>query len=407
MYLAPFNYDRFFKKIFSDNDIAKAFLEDFLDVEIEEIQQLGNEHAVTNKSKIVEFDYRCKINGQYVIIDMQQWYKSDVAQRFYIYHALNAALQLEDLKEKVVTIEYDKKVGNKKIKFEKEVKDYRKVEPVLTLVWLVDDSLHFKSDFVSYKLLPDILEAFIKNQQIWFKENFDNLIITRNELIEVVDNEHKDINFLKKNKLIFMFQKNIVKNFENAKKKEEENNIESKDLKYVRWFDFAKKTLKKDNSKEDFEEYQNDPLFKEITRRLVQEELSEEDKEYIQDESDLQEKIKAYNDGVFSDGFKESQILAKKEIKEVKQKADKELDEEKQKTEKEKQKAEKEKQKAEKEKQKAEKAEKALEIEKEKALQEKYQMAIELNNNDMPINAIANITKLSIDKIKQLTKEVL
>ena len=55
MYLAPLNYDSFFKKIFSDNDIAKVFLEDFLDVEIEEIKQLGNEHAITNKSKIIDF----------------------------------------------------------------------------------------------------------------------------------------------------------------------------------------------------------------------------------------------------------------------------------------------------------------------------------------------------------------
>jgi len=30
MYLAPLNYDRFFRKIFKDDAIAKAFLEDFL-----------------------------------------------------------------------------------------------------------------------------------------------------------------------------------------------------------------------------------------------------------------------------------------------------------------------------------------------------------------------------------------
>ncbi len=37
MYLAPLNYDRFFKKVFSDIKIAKKFLEDFLGVDIEEI----------------------------------------------------------------------------------------------------------------------------------------------------------------------------------------------------------------------------------------------------------------------------------------------------------------------------------------------------------------------------------
>ena len=34
MYLAPLNYDRYFKKVFSETRIAKRFLEDFFDVEI-------------------------------------------------------------------------------------------------------------------------------------------------------------------------------------------------------------------------------------------------------------------------------------------------------------------------------------------------------------------------------------
>ena len=37
MYLAPLNFDRFFKKVFSDPEIAKTFLEDFLDTEIESL----------------------------------------------------------------------------------------------------------------------------------------------------------------------------------------------------------------------------------------------------------------------------------------------------------------------------------------------------------------------------------
>ena len=35
MYLAPLNYDRYFKKVFSDLKIAKYFLQDFFDIEIE------------------------------------------------------------------------------------------------------------------------------------------------------------------------------------------------------------------------------------------------------------------------------------------------------------------------------------------------------------------------------------
>ncbi|MGE5340776.1 MAG: hypothetical protein ACM3SY_07870, partial [Candidatus Omnitrophota bacterium] len=88
MYLAPLNYDRFFKRVFSDLNIAKAFLEDFLDVPIEEIKKLENENRLTDDATSVEFDFRCKIKGSYVIIDMQQWYKRDIGKRFYLYHTV-------------------------------------------------------------------------------------------------------------------------------------------------------------------------------------------------------------------------------------------------------------------------------------------------------------------------------
>ena len=75
MYLAPLNYDRFFKKVFSDTTIAKCFLEAFLGVVIDEIELVGTSYKVTDDATVVVFDYRCKINGQFVVIDMQQWYK--------------------------------------------------------------------------------------------------------------------------------------------------------------------------------------------------------------------------------------------------------------------------------------------------------------------------------------------
>lgn len=111
-YLAPLNYDRFFKKIFKDPKIAKAFLEDFLDTKIDSIKKLDETHRVTDKSQVIEFDYRCKIGDKYVIIDMQQWYKPDVTQRFYVYHSSNTALQLEDLKTKIISISTKNKEDN-------------------------------------------------------------------------------------------------------------------------------------------------------------------------------------------------------------------------------------------------------------------------------------------------------
>ena len=77
MYLAPLNYDLFFKKVFSDLTVAKKFLEDFLGFEITEITKLESKHRVTDDSTVLQFDppglgYRCKIQDNYVIIDMQQ-----------------------------------------------------------------------------------------------------------------------------------------------------------------------------------------------------------------------------------------------------------------------------------------------------------------------------------------------
>ncbi len=56
-YLAPLNYDLFFKKVFSDIKIAKRFIEDFLDIEIQDIKPYGNlEKRLTDDAKTVEFD---------------------------------------------------------------------------------------------------------------------------------------------------------------------------------------------------------------------------------------------------------------------------------------------------------------------------------------------------------------
>ena len=95
MFLAPLNYDRFFKKVFAEPRIARCFLEDFLDVKIDEIQPLPNYHKLTDQALGVEFDFRCKIQGQYVIVEMQQWRRPDSVKRFYLYNCLNTALQLD------------------------------------------------------------------------------------------------------------------------------------------------------------------------------------------------------------------------------------------------------------------------------------------------------------------------
>ena len=93
MYLAPLNYDRYFRKVFSDTGIAKRFLEDFFDTRIESIELLTTYHKLTDDSAAVEFDFRCRIGEQFVIIDMQQWYKPDIVHRFYTYHCIKTETQ--------------------------------------------------------------------------------------------------------------------------------------------------------------------------------------------------------------------------------------------------------------------------------------------------------------------------
>ncbi|MDM8552252.1 hypothetical protein QUF72_19355, partial [Desulfobacterales bacterium HSG2] len=205
MYLAPLNYDRFFKKVFSDPEISRRFLEDFLGTEIESIEILKEKHAVTDDAAFVEFDFRCKIRDGYVIVDMQQWYKPDVAQRFYLYHALNTGLQLEKLPKKRIALD---KTERRIVK----VKDYRNLEPVCTLIWMVDDALKFDSDYVAFRMAPEIVIRFVENEKLWNTREIRDIMRQRAEALRIMSNRTKHLDFLPSNRLVFAFQKNIVKN---------------------------------------------------------------------------------------------------------------------------------------------------------------------------------------------------
>ncbi len=200
MYLAPLNYDRFFKKIFSDKWIVKQFLEDFLEVTITSIEPLALQQRITDDAAIVEFDYRCKINDAYVIIDMQQWYKPGIVQRFYLYHALNTGLQLEDIPKKRLVVD----IKTRKIK---RIRDYRLLEPVLTLVWMVHDTLSFKENYVAYTMAPELVLEFLENDRLWDNPNIRDLLKERHRVLAIANNHAKQLDFLKHNRLVFMFQK--------------------------------------------------------------------------------------------------------------------------------------------------------------------------------------------------------
>ena len=259
-YLAPLNYNRFFKKVFSDLDIAKAFLENFFNVKIESIELLPLAHKITDASVEVEFDYRCKIDGEYYIIEMQQWHKSDVVKRFFSYFSLNNVLQLENMTRKDIDLT-DKKT--------QKTLSYDELVPSITLVWMVDELLKFDEDYVAYAVLPEQSVDFIRNDALWQRANWRNLKKERQRVLKIVENKAKGIDFLAKNRLIFAFQKNIIKN--------------TKHRNYLKWFEFAEKTRNPDNTKEDFAVYEKDAAIMSVINRLRTDILGFPEVQHIED----------------------------------------------------------------------------------------------------------------------------
>jgi hypothetical protein len=159
----------------------------------------------------------------------------------------------------------------------RDTPDYHYLEPVITLIWMAHDNMGFSDDFVSYILTPEVLAEFIKDTPLWQVDNFADLIIQREKVLKVMNNQTRQIGFLSKNKLIYAFQQNIVSN--------------KKFTKYVKWFQFAEKTRNKDNSKADFTEFEQLPIFQEVMKRINRSDLKGEDFQYIDDYEKFQKQF--------------------------------------------------------------------------------------------------------------------
>ncbi len=292
-YLVSLNSDRFFKRVFSHLRIAKKFLEDFLGKKIESIELIetnNKKNKITDKAQSVFFDFRCKIEGQFIIIEMQQWDKQDIVQRFYLYHCLNTGLQLENLPEKAI-------IFDSKLQKDIVIKDYRRIEPVLTLIWMVDDNFGFKGDFMGYTLTAEIVMEFINNNELWKSKNIEKIVLEHQEILETIKNKTRDIDFLSKNRLVFAFQNNIVENHNLLQETEHEYNKE-----YEKWFEFAARSKKEQNTENDFIEYREDEIFNEMIEILMQEKLSRKDKKYLVDEQEKTARVKRWEAGHYHDG---------------------------------------------------------------------------------------------------------
>ncbi len=290
MYLAPLNSDYFFRKIFSDLVIAKAYLEDMLDVQIQHIERLPHKNKLTDASLQIEFDFRCIIDNQPVLVEMQQDYKSQVVKRFYLYHTVATALQLEN----IAVLQATKK-GNEK----RKVLLYGSLEPVVTIIWMVDDTLDFEDDWVGFTMLPERLCSFILKEDFWTNPAVSEQVSQeREQLAALLKNNSKSLDFLRKNRLIYAFQPNIVKNKKNEK--------------YFRWYDFAQKTLNKNNAKPDFRQYEKDEIMQRIMHRLNKEVLDEEDWKHVKSFEEIREELIALKPDFVAEGREEGIRIGKK-----------------------------------------------------------------------------------------------
>lgn len=128
------------------------------------------------------------------------------------------------------------------------------------------------------------------------------LLEERTRILEKLDNKTKNLDFIQTNRLIFAFQRNIVRHQQMKR--------------YIRWFDLAAKTKRPDNKAEDFEAFEHDddfnPIYQRIKKRLIQENLKAEEKQYITDEASKQTKIQRTIDGYVDELSSEMEMLQEK-----------------------------------------------------------------------------------------------
>jgi hypothetical protein len=371
MYIVSLNVDLSFGKAFSDTEIAKQFLEDVFGVPITKIELLRTIHKITDGAVIIKFDFRCKIDGKYVIIEMQQKYKPDVNKRFYLYHCLSTALQLETLEPIVIT-----KPDGKTYK----EKNYNGLEPVITFVWMVDDTLNFKDDFVVFTTLPEATKDFITDPHLW-AQPLDVILSEREKVLNVLSNATKELDFFSQNRIIYAFQQNIITN----------NNYGAL---YFPWFDFAQTSRNKDNTENDFLKFKNNAIMAELINRLKIDNFTSEELMYLSGNYELE--MQVFQNQEEKKRSEEREAKLQNELKaerEQREKREVEL------------KAEREKREVE-VKAEREKREVEVQVEREKRHADLLKGIRKLRNRGETIEGIADFFELSVEEITVFVKEI-
>jgi hypothetical protein len=129
--------------------------------------------------------------------------------------------------------------------------------------------LGFEKDFIAYTTLPEAAKDFITDTKLW-EQPFENIIAERKKNVEIIGNKTKGLDFFTRNRMIYVFQKNIVKN-------------KRIDLPYFKWFDVANKSRIPNNKEEDFSNYKNDKDMAEVINRIRKDKLPLEEFKYVSD----------------------------------------------------------------------------------------------------------------------------
>jgi predicted transposase YdaD len=160
-YLVSLNKDEAFKKVFKELPIAKAFLEDLLNVKIQEIEHLERDNKMTDAAAIVRFDFRCRIDDRDVIIEMQQDNFNYLVKRFYLYHCLSTGLQLEVILKKAADKAEKEKIALLKAEKEKQ-EQLLKAKEVETRLKIVQKMLNKGN---SVETIAELLDLSIEQVQ--------------------------------------------------------------------------------------------------------------------------------------------------------------------------------------------------------------------------------------------------
>jgi hypothetical protein len=128
--------------------------------------------------------------------------------KIYLYHSLSTSLQLEVIKDKL---------GKNKAGEQTIIKRYTDLKPVITIIWMAESNLGFTEDFVEFNTYPKHWADFIINDAIWSQEK-SVILEARHQLLQHLNHKKDyDLGFHEQNRLIYVFQNNVVKNKRNER----------------------------------------------------------------------------------------------------------------------------------------------------------------------------------------------